>query len=333
MDMLNDIDLSRADLNLLVLFEAVMAERHVAKTARRLNLSPSAVSHGLGRLRKMLGDPLFLKTPRGVVPTDRASLLAPQIADILRSVRSVVGASEAFDPAKSKRRFVVKAPDAVSSVFLPRLLETLRKTAPGIDIGIGQLLPRKGDTYPAIAWADLFEDLDAHRMDAAVVPLEQFPARFAARLVYEEDFVIAARADHPFHRQPSLENYCAMQHVVVSESADPNGFVDQILAKQGLSRRVAVTVPNAMFALALLPGSNYVSALPRHFAEIHRAQFGIRASEAPLPLGRFQLNLVVPRVALKDAGIAWLADTLVPPQRKRTAIKTRARQRAAHSSP
>ena len=308
--MLNVIDLSRTDLNLLVLFEAVMAERHVAKTARRLNLSPSAVSHGLGRLRKLLDDPLFLKTPRGVVPTDRALTLAPQIAEILRNIRSVVAAGDAFDPAKSKRRFVIKAPDAVAAVFLPRLLKWLRVSAPGIDIGIGQLLPRKGDTYPAIAWTDLFEDLDAHKMDAAIVPLEQFPARFASRFAYEEDFVIAAHADHPFHRKPTIETYCAMQHVVVSESADPNGFVDQILVKQGLARRVAVTVPNAMFALALLPGSDFVSALPRHFVEIHGAQFGLRASEAPLMLGRFRLNVVVPKVALQDAGIAWLVDML-----------------------
>ena len=90
--MLHEIDISRADLNLLVLFAAVMEARHVGRAAR-LNLSPSAVSHALGRLRALLGDPLFLRTPKGVVPTQRAERLAPQIADILARVRGVVASA------------------------------------------------------------------------------------------------------------------------------------------------------------------------------------------------------------------------------------------------
>lgn len=82
--MLNEIDLSRADLNLLVLYEMVLEERNVGRAAERLNLSASAVSHGLGRLRRLLNDPLFLKTPKGVVPTERARALAAPIADIQR---------------------------------------------------------------------------------------------------------------------------------------------------------------------------------------------------------------------------------------------------------
>jgi len=117
--MLNEIDLSRADLNLLVLFEAVLEEGHVGRTADRLNLSPSAVSHGLGRLRRLLNDPLFLRTPKGVVPTARAIDLAEPIADILARVRSVVSTSEPFDPATSTRRFTIGAPDGVSAVILP----------------------------------------------------------------------------------------------------------------------------------------------------------------------------------------------------------------------
>src|SRR3954454_11358243 len=105
--MLNEIDLSRTDLNLLVLFEAVLRERHVGRAADRLSLSPSAVSHGLGRLRRLLNDPLFLRTPRGVVPTARAEDLAAAVADVLSRVRSVVASAEPFDPATSRRRFTI----------------------------------------------------------------------------------------------------------------------------------------------------------------------------------------------------------------------------------
>jgi DNA-binding transcriptional LysR family regulator len=139
--MLHEIDLSRADLNLLVLFEAVMEARHVGRAAARLNLSPSAVSHALGRLRALLGDPLFLRTPKGVVPTERAERLAPEIADILARVRGVVASAEPFDPACSTRRFVVGAPDAVSAVLLPSLLRRLEREAPGVDLSVRQLLP------------------------------------------------------------------------------------------------------------------------------------------------------------------------------------------------
>ena len=132
--MLNQIDLSRADLNLLVLFEAVLDERHVGRAAARLNLTPSAVSHGLGRLRRLLNDPLFLRTPKGVVPTARALELVEPIADILERVRHVVSTAEPFDASTSRRRFVVGAPDGALAVFLPPLLARLREAAPGVDI-------------------------------------------------------------------------------------------------------------------------------------------------------------------------------------------------------
>ncbi|RUV47121.1 LysR family transcriptional regulator, partial [Mesorhizobium sp. M5C.F.Ca.IN.020.14.1.1] len=103
--MLNEIDLSRVDLNLLVLFEVVLEERHVGQAAERLSLSPSAVSHGLGRLRRLLNDPLFLRTPKGVVPTERAMDLAAPVADILTRTRSVIATAEPFHAATSTRRF------------------------------------------------------------------------------------------------------------------------------------------------------------------------------------------------------------------------------------
>src|SRR6476660_2252214 len=112
--MLNAAQLSRIDLNLLVLFSVVLEEGHVARAAGKLNLTPSAVSHGLGRLRRLLNDPLFLRTPKGVVPTARATELAEPVADILARVRRIVSTAEPFDPAKSTRRFILGAPDAIS---------------------------------------------------------------------------------------------------------------------------------------------------------------------------------------------------------------------------
>ncbi|UVC14643.1 LysR family transcriptional regulator [Mesorhizobium onobrychidis] len=310
--MLNRIDLSRADLNLLVLFEIMHDERHVGRAAEKLNLTPSAVSHGLGRLRRLLNDPLFLRTPKGVVPTARAMELASPIADVLARVRSVISTAEPFDPANSTRRLTIGAPDGVAAVFLPPLLAELGRTAPGIDIGVRQLLPAPGETSPERAWRSAFADLEAGAMDIAVIPSGHIPTRFHARSLYNEDFVLAMQAGHPFADDPTLEHYCEMKHLVVSFTGDPHGFVDEVLATQGYSRRIALTVPSFMFALAVLADTDLISALPKRFVARHAARFGVVSLEAPLPLTTFQLNAIAPRAAMMDAGLAWIFDLLAP---------------------
>ncbi|CAG9166113.1 LysR family transcriptional regulator [Cupriavidus respiraculi] len=308
--MLKQMDLSRADLNLLVLFETVMEERHVGRAAERLSVSPSAVSHGLRRLRALLGDPLFLRTPRGVVPTARAVELAAPIGDVLARIRGVIQCATPFDPARTSRRFTIGAPDAAAAIVLPPLLATLRDTAPAIDVGIRQLLPRHGEPSPALAWRDALVELEAQAMDVAIIPHGEIPARFLRHTLYEEDFVIALRQGHPWLAAPTLENYCRLPHLVVSHAGDPHGFVDNVLAQRGLARRVALTVPNFLFALAVLADSDLACAVPRRFAALHARRFGIACAEAPIALGRFGMNLVVPRAAMMDVGVAWLVAAL-----------------------
>jgi DNA-binding transcriptional LysR family regulator len=293
-----------------VLFEAVLHERHVGRAAELLNLTPSAVSHGLGRLRRLLNDPLFLKTPKGVVPTARAIALRAPIADALARVRSVISSAGPFDPATSTRRFTIGAPDGASAVFLPSLLSALRRHAPGIDIGIRQLLPTAGEVLPERAWRAAFVELEARAMDLAVIPSTSVPARFSTWALYEESFVLAVRARHPFRNDPTLNRYCDAQHLVVSLSGDAHGFVDEALAKAGRSRRVALTVPNFMFALAVIAQTDLICALPKRFAAAYAAAFGVIVVDAPVPLGDFTLNIVVPEVAMMDAGLAWLITRL-----------------------
>lgn len=308
--MLNETDLSREDLNLLVLFEVVLEARHVGRAAERLNLSPSAVSHGLKRLRRLFNDPLFLRTPKGVVPTARAAELAEPIAEVLARVRSVIATAEPFDAAKSTRRFTIGAPDGVSAVFLRPLLADLPRLAPGIDISVRQLLPPQGGRSIGRAWEPVLADLEARTIDIAVAPLDDIPARFVARTLYEEDFVIATRAGHPFARAPTLDRYCGMGHLVVSLTGDPYGFVDEALAKHGRSRRVALTVPNFVMALAIISETDLIAALPRQLVAMHAARFGVESTQAPLPLPLFQIRAIVPKVAMMDAGLAWLFEAM-----------------------
>ncbi|WEX76211.1 LysR family transcriptional regulator [Sinorhizobium numidicum] len=296
--MLNEIDLSRADLNLLVLFETVLDERNVGRAAERLNLSASAVSHGLGRLRRLLNDPLFLKTPKGVVPTERAKELAAPIGDILARVRSAISTAEPFDPARSRRRFTIGTADGFS-VFLPPLLDEIARNAPGIDLVVRHMQMETS-----------LSDLDERLIDVAIAPFYELPARFAAQTLYDEEFVAAARIGHAFLKNPTLENYCRMQHLLVAPRGDPSGIVDQLLESRGLSRRVALAVPNFMLALDLVAKTELVCVLPKRFVEMHAERYAVATVRLPVGLGVSTIQLVAPKAALMDAGLVWLFEVL-----------------------
>ena len=296
--MLNRIDLSRTDLNLLALFEIVLEEQHVGRAAERLRLSPSAVSHGLGRLRRLLNDPLFLRTPKGVVPTARATELSEAIADILARARNVIASAAPFDAAKSTRRFTIGSADGFS-IFLPALMAELEQAAPNIDI-----VMRHMQRETAIA------DLDARVIDLAVAPFDDIPARFFARVVYDEEFVVAARRGHPFLDAPTLANYCEMRHLLIAPRGDPRGLVDDLLARQGFARRIALAVPNFMLGIELISRTDLISMLPQRFVAMNAERFGIAWVEAPLSVGHQPVMAVAPKAAMMDAGIAWLCDAL-----------------------
>ena len=299
--MLKQVDLSRVDLNLLVLFETVLAERHVGRAAERLHLSPSAVSHGLGRLRQLLHDPLFLRHPKGVVPTARAESLAEPVADVLAGVRRVMASAERFVPATSTRRFVIGTPDAIGAVILPPLLRAVRRAAPGIDLAMRAVLP---------PWETALADLDLRALDLAILPIDDVPARFVAHHFYEERFVIAMRRGHPLGRTPTRERYCAAEHVLVSHTGDPFGLVDQILAAHGLTRRVALVVPSFMLALALVAESDLVVAVPARLVKAHAERLGLVAAPVPVPVPPSQIRVIASRAATADAGLQWVLDRL-----------------------
>ena len=310
--MMQETDLSQIDLNLLVLFEVIMRERHVGRTAARLHLSPSAISHGLARLRRVLHDPLFLKHPKGVVPTERAGELAAPIADILERIRGVVASSDGFDAARSTRRFTIGAPDAVFAVDLAQLVKALGATGPNIALNVQTVLPQ-----------DSLAALDGRRADLVIQPLVDVPPRFRATRIYDEDFAIAMRRGHPFGARLTLDRYCAAKHVLVSVSGDPRGNVDTALEKLGRARRVAATVPNFLFALAVVAESDLIAAVPRH-ASKYAKQLGVVVVEPPAqlaPLGRSPIQVIASRAALADPGVEWLFRLVTDSARERPARK------------
>lgn len=168
----------RVGLNPLALFEIVLEERHVGQAAGRLNLAPSAVSHGLGRLRRLLNDPLFLRTPKGVVPTDRAMELAGPVADILARARRL---------SPLPRHSIRLRPRAVSQSARPtasppcsclRCLPNCAGSVRAFDISVRQILPPRAVRTTEGVWEPVLADIEARAMDIAVVPADEVPARF-----------------------------------------------------------------------------------------------------------------------------------------------------------
>jgi DNA-binding transcriptional LysR family regulator len=304
--LLNHAQLSRIDLNLLVVFHAVLEEGHVARAADRLNLTPSAVSHALGRLRQLLNDPLFLRTPKGVVPTARAVELGGPVAEILVRIDGVVASAAPFDPVATSRRFAIGAPDAVMASAMVPLLERIGKLAPNVDIGLVHLMPARRAGSADQPWRDSLAKLEKREIDVAMLPVRAVPPRFEARRLYEEDFVVAMRKGHAFARAPTLAAFCRAQHLLVSLESDPYGFVDELLAKRGLERRIALTVPSFAMALAHLAGSDLLAALPRRLVTRHAARFRLAWAELPLERKPDAIHAIATKAAMMDAGIAWL---------------------------
>jgi DNA-binding transcriptional LysR family regulator len=326
MIMLKPAQLARVDVSLLVVFRTVLEERHVARAADKLNLTPSAVSHGLRRLRLLLNDPLFLKTPTGVMPTERALALAGPVAELLSRLEVIVSAAGPFEARSARRTFTIGAPDALAAVFLGPLVALLARDAPGIDIRLLQLMPQRHGNSTGQVWHDTLTELDAHRLDLAVLPIGALPSRYVERQLFEEDFVVAMRKGHELARKLTFASYLMAPHILVSAIGDALGIVDVMLSEKGQSRRVALTVPNFMMALAQLAESDLIATLPRHLVERHADRFDLAVRPPPFPWTPDPVRVVASRAAIADAGIAWLFDTLAAclEASSRTAIRKRA---------
>ena len=190
----------------------------------------------------------------------------------------------------------------MAAVLLPPLLREIQRTAPRIDIGMRQVLR---DT--AIA------ELDARLVDVVVVPLDEVPGRFVHKVIFEDDFVVVSRAGHPFALAPTLDHYCGMKHLAVSTTGGPRAPIDDLLAREGRARRVALTVPNFMLAFALLAETDLIAALPRGLLAMNGSRFGLIGTPLPFSTTRYQFRVIVPKVAMMDAGVEWLFGLLECP--------------------
>jgi len=275
--------LSAFDLNLLLAFEALMEERSVSRAAERLAVSQSAMSHTLARLRKAIGDPLFIRTPRGIRPTPRAVALIGPVRDALSRLEEALAPQQELDVAKVTRTFTILTNSALEFLFFPVLAIRLQSAAPGIDL--------KGIHIRSRNVAEELEDAVA---DVAIVRSGVFPESLSSRVLFRSRQVCLVRRDHPTVGESiSAEEYARLGHVEVNRwGVGAFSGVDRWLAERSLTRRIAVTTTGILTIPHLLAGSNLIATLGERVAHKLSADYPLRIVEPPFGRAPYPLGLV-----------------------------------------
>jgi DNA-binding transcriptional LysR family regulator len=246
------MDLHGIDLNLLVAFDALMAERSVTKAGIRIGRTQPAMSASLSRLRNLLKDELFVRGPDGLQPTARALDLAEPLSRALAEIQRTLDFTQTFDPATSKAEFALGLSDHPTFVLLPKLIEFLRDNARGITLQVKHFNAR--DDATAL--------LDAGEVDVAIGVPPSSTGRILTSPLFEERFVCVMRKDHPAARTPlTIEQFLALDHLLVSPENERFGHVDAALTRRGLKRRLALTLPNMYAAPLLVARSDMIATL------------------------------------------------------------------------
>jgi DNA-binding transcriptional LysR family regulator len=292
---MQDVHLRRLDLNLLVVLQALLAERSVTRAAERLALSQPAVSHALARLRRSFGDRLLVRTPHGMKPTPRAKAMAEPLERALADLTRAVSSPGEFDPRRARRRFHMATDDYLELVLMPRLLARVWRDAPGIDIRVHSVGARSG------------HDLAEGSIDFIVDPLEvlgQLPGAYSQRIL-DERFVCIVRAGHPVLGKPlTAKAFASLSHALVAPAGRPGSIVDTALGKLGLRRRVAIAIPHFIAAPAIIRETDAVATLPRRIALT--LGDGLVLIEPPIALPTFTIETVWHERNHNDPAHAWL---------------------------
>lgn len=260
------------DLNLLRLLVVLDETRSVSRAAERLSMSQSGFSTALARLRRIFGDPLFVRTARGMEPTERATAMTSAAREALQHVQARVLAQPVFDPNTADTEFVLAMADVAEIVFLPRLLQRLGKAAPGVRV--------RSETWTRDS---LRQAMESGQVDLA---LGYFPdlsgAGFYQQTLYRHTYACMLRPAHPALRQGlSLQVYADLGHAVVSAPARSDDLFDDFLGKRGLQRRIALRSPHHLSLPQIIEATELVATVPIATADRY-ARLGM-IEMAPLP--------------------------------------------------
>ena len=289
---MNEIQLHRLDLNLLVVFEALMDEGSVARAAEVLNKTPSAISHALGRLRDQLGDPLLVNVGGKMRPSPYAERLIEEVRPILKTIKRVVQPSEPFDPAESHRVFRVATPPIMP--LIADITETVYTQAP--NVGIEWVSPTpKSYTQVAEGEIDLalgaIESIPEGALEAVLPPLKRYTF---------------ARDGHPALERWGKEAWIYWPHVMVGLSEAARQTVEERVAQLGVERRVGARIPEFSGVGPLVSGSNMLANQICVMVVNDIERYGLRVLEPPLELPDLTLRFVWSARLANEPGAFWL---------------------------
>lgn len=314
--------LAALDLNLVVAFDALARERSVTRAAERMGLTQSAMSHALGRLRVLLDDPLLVRGRGGMMLTPRAESLVVPLRGGLVAIGRALGQPTEFDPKTARRAFTIASPDLFDILAIPLLLQRMRDEAPYIDLAVTPIDGRR-----------LSDQLETGEVDVAIVPqVDEVRTQGAdggdsglrRRTLVRDGFVCFVRQGHPClsarrgkkgkGASPSplsVEDYASLSHALVSPTGEGRGFVDELLEKRGLRRRIALRVPHFHSALTIVAMSDLILTAPTPLSRLASPHLPVVAFEPPLRLPKHNVNLLWHERFSNDAGHKWLRDTLL----------------------
>lgn len=273
---IHGVNIRALNLNLLVVLDALLVERHVSRAARRLGLSQPAVSNALAQLRAVLGDPLLVRAGAMMAPTERALSLAGPVRAALASLEAALDPPSDFDPGTAERTFVIAATDFVEFVLLPKLLARLNRDAPQVKLSVR-------------AWPHhrVPPTLETGEVDLMIGFFEGVPAGHREAPLFEDEFVCIVRKDHPrVGKRLTPKAYAALSHVLVTpESAGP-GVVDLALAKVGLTRTVGLRMSHFLMVPSVVAATDFVAAISVRVAAEATKRLPLRALPPPVELPR-----------------------------------------------
>ena len=293
------VRLSAIDLNLLVVFDALMQERNVTRAAERLALSQPALSHALSRLRHMLKDDLFIRSPKGMIPTPRAEALALPVRRALDELQHSLEPPQ-FDPSRAEHTFRIAVDNYAAIVLAPPIAARVAKAAPRLAL----------DFHPS-GNLNLIDLLDRGQIDLAIGPLLDDAERLAHQLLLTDDFVAVMRRGHPAAAAAKLriEALAALPFLEISSSRHNTDFIDAAFARRKLSRRIATRAP-FLSAVRIVSASDAVVVLSRRVARELTGYRPLLLRPLPFASPSVQTAMTWPRWLTAQPAHRWLRATV-----------------------
>jgi DNA-binding transcriptional LysR family regulator len=287
------------DLNLLVVFDAITQAKTLTRAGQRLGMSQPAVSHALARLRHMLKDDLFVRTPEGMLPTPRAQRMAGPVRAALQELQVTLESDE-FDASQASRTFTIAANNYGARAVIPGLARRIGKLAPSVVLDVRPL----GTLH-------VLDQLDSGGVELALSTLTDGGDRFKCVGLMEDEYVAIMSNDHPLTAETelSVERFAALPHITITSSGDDTHFVDDALADRGLARLISAKVPLHSRILMLI-GSEAIAVVPRRVAVDLVAICPLAMRPLPFPSPRVALSMIWHRRLDNDSAHRWLRGTV-----------------------